>query len=92
MRTYMAFALGKAEDHRGLSAGRSVDKLRAWAWVLCDDDRFREGQQPYRNYGVPILKAMCEHYGFDFPQHGPLQAMAQGLPCRPDCNEGCSRR
>ena len=53
---YLAFAFGKALDHRGISASRSVDKLDAWLWLLgLDVDRYRAA--PYENYGVPNVIA-----------------------------------
>ena len=36
-RDYAEFAWGKAQDHRGLSAYRSLEKLSAWAWLLGRD-------------------------------------------------------
>lgn len=37
-RNYLAFAIGKIEDERGISAERSVIKLREFAWLLGRDD------------------------------------------------------
>src|SRR5258706_374110 len=36
--SYLDFAIGKIQDHRGISAGRSVDKLTEYAWLLGRDD------------------------------------------------------
>lgn len=86
MRDYMIFAIGKCEDHRGLSAGRSVNKLNAWTWVL----GFEPIEEPYAQYGAPILKALCERHGFEWPtDNDPLNRMAQGMKCEPGCLEGC---
>src|SRR5437868_5847572 len=35
---YLEFAYGKAEDQRGLSAGRSMLHFKTWIWL--DDDTF----------------------------------------------------
>jgi len=93
MRDYMEFAWSKARNHRGLSAGRSVDKMRAWLWLLGDDElvTFASGRRNYSQYGVPILKAICEKYDFPMPADKGVERMAQGLPCCRDCNMGCGR-
>jgi hypothetical protein len=36
MKDYLTFAFGKAEDHRGLSAGRSISHFKAWVWLMDD--------------------------------------------------------
>jgi hypothetical protein len=92
MRKYMTFALGKARNHRGISASRSIDHYKNWLWLLGDEETlaFAENSCNYQNYGVPILKKVCEKYGFKFPQDWDLQNMAKGLPCHEDCEEGCS--
>src|SRR5262249_50912769 len=38
MLSYLAFAFGKAADHRGISAARSVQKLTEYAWLLGVDE------------------------------------------------------
>lgn len=83
MRDYMDFAREKALDHRGLSAGRSIAKLNAWGWLL----GFDPIDEPYRPYGVPILKALADRHGFEWPEDDVLDRMAQGLPCHPECTE-----
>jgi hypothetical protein len=35
---YMPFAWDKANNCRGLSAGRSIDHLRAWLWLAGEDE------------------------------------------------------
>ena len=91
MRDYMPFALGKAEDHRGLSANRSIEHYHNWLWLLGDDKTlaFAEDDDNYPQYGVPILKHVCEVYGFQFPENACLARMADGEPCDPDCDDGC---
>lgn len=68
MRNYMGFAWGKALDQRGLSASRSISHFRAWLWLLEDEEllAFINGDN-YAQYGKPILRAICEKYGFDVP-------------------------
>lgn len=58
MKDYMEFAWEKALGHRGISASRSVDKMKAWVFVLGDDFPIA----PYPQYGAPILRALCEKY------------------------------
>lgn len=92
MRDYMAFAWGKAGDHRGLSAGRSIEKMEAWIWLLEDDDFLAQlAQVPYENYGAPKLKAICERYGLDIPSDPAVLRMAAGQSCCDGCEEGCGR-
>lgn len=90
-RAYMAFAWEKVADHRGLSAGRSVIKLTAWCALLGEDElvAFANDESHYKQYGAPILKAISERLGFPIPDDARLVRMADGLPCRPDCEEGC---
>ena len=91
MRDYMPFALGKAENHRGLSAARSIDHFRAWLWLLGDDETFSfaDEHSNFPNYGAPILKRICEQYSFPQPAEEWFRNMANGDSCRPNCNEGC---
>lgn len=91
MREYMAFAWGKVEDHRGISAGRSVEKMRAWIWLLEDEGFLDELEKvEYAQYGAPILKTVCERYGFVVPSDEATQRMTRGEPCTPDCEQGCA--
>lgn len=89
MRDYMPFALDKAEDHRGLSASRSISHFQAWTWLLGDEDYRAIDWDRYGPYGVPILKQLCEKYGFAHEFSGVLEPMAKGEPCSGDC-EGCT--
>jgi hypothetical protein len=86
MRDYMGFAWGKVLDHRGISAHRSVDRMRAWVWLLGDE--FPEVSYP--QYGAPILKALCDQYGFGVPDNEDIRRMAAGEPCGmyPHCSCG----
>lgn len=65
---YLPFAWEKANDCRGLSAGRSVDHLKAWLWLAgydVDDDFDRR----YQYYGKPCLVTASELVGFDWRAH-----------------------
>lgn len=88
---YLPFAIGKALDHRGLSASRSVDHMRGWVWLMGDDKFDAVDWSNYQNYGVPVLKRCAELVGYDWPADNErLQRMADGLACIPDCEEGCA--
>lgn len=93
MREYMEFSWEKAANHRGISAMRSIEKMSAWLWLLCDDDTraFAQDSANYPQYGAPILKKICEVYGFPVPDDPGVQRMMQGLPCTNECAEGCGR-
>lgn len=97
-RDYLTFAIGKAVDHRGISASRSVDKLGEYAWLLGRDDVLQAmDAAEYAQYGAPKLKAFAEGMGWPWPGELPereareLARMAEGLPCRDECGEGCGR-
>jgi hypothetical protein len=93
-RGYLDFAIGKIVDHRGISAGRSVEKLTEYAWLLGRDDVVAAMEAAdYTNYGAPKVKAFAEGMGLPWPTDDPrLVRMAEGLPCRTDgCDEGCGR-
>jgi len=67
---YLNFGYGKALDQRGISASRTVAKLREWMWLLgrgdlvevLDDDRL------YMPYGMPALIKVAEELGLDVPE------------------------
>lgn len=90
MKDYMKFAWTKVCDHRGISASRSVVKMRAFLVMLGDDEMANlcldESQYPY--YGAPILKQICLKYGFPIPDDPAVKRMMSGEPCSDDC-EGC---
>lgn len=97
---YLKFAIGKALDHRGISAGRSVEKLRQYAWLAEREDVVQAmDDAAYENYGVPKLMAFGS--GFDVPTEWAIPAhdaarqallnMSKGLPCTPNCMEGCGQ-
>ena len=91
MKSYMDFALGKAESHRGISTGRSLQHFEAWLWLLGDQDTldYIQDDDNYANYGAPALKKICEVYNFSIPQEDWFENMANGKKCASDCFEGC---
>lgn len=90
MGKYMAFAWEKVEDHRGISAGRSVEKMEAWLWLLEDEETLEAVKYaPYKNYGAPKLKVICDKYGFPVPDSDALRRMIDGDHCGADYTCGC---
>lgn len=85
MRKYMEFAWGKVLDHRGLSANRSVSKMKAWRWLLGDSNKIE--WRNYPNYGAPILAQVCELYSFNVPIDENLELMIEGKNCK-SCSDG----
>lgn len=65
MLEYMPFAWRKANDERGLSAGRSMDHYTSWVWLLGDD---LGDLGDYQFYGKDNLVRICEKYGWDHTQ------------------------
>jgi hypothetical protein len=93
---YIPFALEKADNHRGLSAARSVTHFDAWIWLLKTDEELAAYRgTPYTNYGVPQVVKAAEIFGvreeMDSLLTDGLRRMATGLPCIVGCMEGCSR-
>lgn len=72
MHDYMAFAWGKANDMRSISANRSVDHYVAWTWLAGDSifsaEIERMAWDDYHYYGKPILERICNFYGWDFEE------------------------
>lgn len=92
MQSYISFAWDKALHHRGLSANRSIDKIKAWLWLLEDEELLRQietEQIHFQQYGAPILAAVCAKYGFASPSGESAANMMAGKRCHPDCAEGC---
>lgn len=94
LHVYFPFAIEKAANHRGISAGRSIDHFRSWVWLLGDSPYQQINWDNYAQYGAPILKQVSELVEFpwptsDAPDDHRLNRMANGLPCTPDCEEGC---
>ncbi|MFJ6316068.1 hypothetical protein ACIQJW_08305 [Streptomyces californicus] len=70
-REYYLFALGKIEDRRGLSAERSVIKLREYAWLMGRDDVIAAMDAArYSPYGEPKVSAFAAGFGFT-PEPAP---------------------
>jgi hypothetical protein len=89
----MEVAVGKAIDHRSISASRSVEKLAEYAWLLGHDKLAAEMIEDHRYpmYGCPALKHMADTLGWqiDEMQNPLFVRMAEGLPCHDGCDEGC---
>lgn len=67
MLKYMPFAWEKANNCRGLSAARTLGHMSAWLWLMgmgAAADQIQE----YNCYGKPQLRAICEHFGWDWRQ------------------------
>ncbi len=89
---YLEFAWTKIEGHRGLSAGRSVHKLREWFWILEDEEAVNilEDESLYPPYGAPAVARVSERIGAPIPSSDKIQRMILGQSCEPEC-EGCNR-
>lgn len=89
---YMAFAWGAVEDHRGISASRSVDKCSAYVWLLGDDATLATVESTgYAQYGAPKLAVICEANGLPIPDEDWARRMIDGRPCVPGCDSGCGQ-
>ena len=86
---YIPFAVDKAENHRGLSANRSVDHFKAWVWLMGDDAWRAIPWENYPQYGAPILAAVADLVGYEWNRSEAFINMAAGKACRPGCVEGC---
>lgn len=62
---YLNFGFGKALDQRGISASRTVTKLKAWFWLLGREDlaAIAANDDLYNPYGMPVLIAISEKLG-----------------------------
>ena len=69
MIDYMPFAWEKANNCRGLSAGRSMAHFSAWTWMLGDDvyNQFHD-LEDYHYYGKDNLVALCDFLDLDHSQ------------------------
>lgn len=97
-REYLGFAVEKITSHRGLSAERSVIKLREFAWLLDRDDVIAAmDAAEYPQYGAPKVKAFADRMGWPFISYvedyerPALARMSNGEPCREDCMDGCGQ-
>lgn len=66
IKDYMPFAWDKANNCRGLSAGRSIEHMKAWVWLDGNTDLFKQLEEDYEYYGKPHLVKVCEAYGIDW--------------------------
>lgn len=64
MESYMDFAWEKANNERGISAGRSMAHYSVWVWMIGDESRFGNLEE-YQYYGKDNLRELCEAYGWD---------------------------
>ncbi len=65
MLDYMPFAWDKANNCRGISAGRSMEHYSSWVWLAGDD---LGDLTEYEHYGKENLIKICELYGWDHTQ------------------------
>lgn len=61
MKDYFSFAMEKADDQRGLSAARSMQKYQAWIFALGDEE-FSDSLSNYSDYGKPQLEEIKARY------------------------------
>lgn len=64
---YMVFAWMKSQDERGLSAGRSIEKLSVWMKILNREDLAEVLNGSYNPYGAPALIECCKKLGIKVP-------------------------
>jgi len=62
-KEYMSFAWEKANNCRGISAGRSLMHYKAWLWML-GENKFENIDQ-YNYYGKDHLVRICEYFEID---------------------------
>lgn len=65
MRDYLSFAWEKANGCRGISAMRSLLHMRAWLFLLGEDEAVGKIDD-YTHYGKPILREITEWLGEDW--------------------------
>lgn len=98
-RRYVDFAVEKILGHRGISAERSVIKLREYAWLLGKDYvAHAMDEADHAQYGAPKVRAFAEGMGWPFldlaesaEERSDLDRMSQGLPCHDECDAGCGQ-
>jgi hypothetical protein len=67
MVEYMPFAWEKANNCRGLSAGRSMSHYSNWLWLIGKDE-LADSLIDYEFYGKDELVRICEFLGLDAKQ------------------------
>lgn len=65
-KDYLTFAWDKANNCRGLSAGRSLNHLRAWLWLAGHDEIVDGHFNDYTHYGKFQLVIASEVVGFNW--------------------------
>lgn len=68
IKDYMDFAWDKANNCRGLSAGRSLEHMRAWLFIAGDEE-LSDKIAEHTHYGKPQLRAICEKYDIDWKKY-----------------------
>lgn len=63
---YLEFAWGKANNQRGLSAGRSLDHMKAWLWLAGYEGLLLDHFSSYNAYGKKQLIIASIICGFDW--------------------------
>lgn len=86
---YLAFAIGKCRDHRGISAWRSIEKINDYCWLLGAEPDLVTAE-PYAMYGAPGLKKAARFLGYEWPADDDLNRMALGVACSDECLDGCT--
>ena len=66
IKDYMPFAWDKANNCRGLSAGRSIEHMKAWLWLDGKNELADKMESLYEYYGKPCLRAICIEYEIDW--------------------------
>lgn len=61
MKDYLPFAFEKAREERGLSASRSIQKMRTYLFMLNDIELCSEIED-YTDYGLPQLEKISTKY------------------------------
>lgn len=69
IRDYLPFAWEKANDCRGISAGRSLDHIRTWLWLADFDDLAEKHFGDYSHYGKRQLLIASLLVDFDWRKH-----------------------
>lgn len=93
MEKFMPYAWDKALGHRGISAGCNHEILIGILERLGDTEllEFALDNKNYAMYGVPVLKAICEKYGFAIPDDYRVEKFSKGLPCWESCPDCVGR-
>jgi len=70
IKDYIPFAFEKANNCRGISAGRSIMHMVAWLWLDGQDEFLLNNNiEDYEYYGKPQLIKICDLYGIDWKKY-----------------------